>query len=45
MRLIASLADFSVAGRIIIHLKLSFVADRPPPLHIAYQELLVVASP
>jgi hypothetical protein len=28
-------------GRIIDHLKLSFVADRPPPPHIACQELLM----
>jgi len=27
--------------RIIGHLKLSFVAERPPPPHIAYKELLM----
>jgi len=26
------------------HLKLTFVADKPPPLHIAYQELLMAAE-
>jgi len=28
----------------IDHLKLSFVADRPPPPGIAYQEVLVAAE-
>jgi len=30
---------------LINHLKLSFVADRPPPPHIAYQEVLMAAEP
>ena len=30
--------------RIIDHLKLAFVAERPPPPHIAYQEVLMAAE-
>ncbi len=44
MKLIAFLKDFSVVDRIIDHLKLSFVGHRPPPPHIAYQELLRAAE-
>jgi hypothetical protein len=33
-----------VVDRIIDHLKLTFVAERPPPPHIAYQELLMAAE-
>jgi len=29
---------------IIDHLKLTFVADRPPPPRVAYQELLMAAE-
>ncbi|MBC7350264.1 MAG: acid--CoA ligase [Candidatus Aminicenantes bacterium] len=31
MRLIAFLTDYAVVDRIIHHLKLTFVAERPPP--------------
>jgi hypothetical protein len=44
MRITAFLTDYAVADRIISHLKLSFIADRPPPLHIAPQELLMAAE-
>ena len=44
MKVITFLADYSVVDRIINHLKLTFVADRPPPPHIAYQELLLAAE-
>lgn len=44
MRIIAFLTDFSVVDRIIDHLKLTFVAERPPPPHLAYQEVLVAAE-
>jgi hypothetical protein len=30
--------------RIINHLKLTFIAAKPPPPHIAYQELLMAAE-
>jgi len=33
-----------VVDRIIGYLKLTFVADRPAPLHIAYQEVLMTAE-
>jgi hypothetical protein len=44
MKIIAFLTDYPVVDRIINHLKLSFVADRPLPPHIAYQELLMAAE-
>lgn len=44
MRIIAFITDFSVVDRIINHLKLTFVADKPPPPHIAYQEVLMAAE-
>jgi hypothetical protein len=33
-----------VVDKIIDHLKLSFIAERPPPSHIVYQEVLVAAE-
>jgi hypothetical protein len=33
-----------VVDRIINHLKLTFDAAKPPPLHLAYQELLMAAE-
>jgi len=44
MRIIAFLTDYSVVDRIINHLKLTFVASKPPPPHIAYQEFLMAAE-
>jgi hypothetical protein len=44
MRIIAFLTDFSVVDRIIHHLKLTFVADKPPPPQVAFQELLMAAE-
>jgi hypothetical protein len=44
MRVIAFLTDFSVVDRIINHLELSFVADKPPPPLIAFQEVLTAAE-
>jgi transposase len=32
MKIIAFLTDYAVVDRIIGHLKLTFVADKPPPL-------------
>jgi len=43
MKVIAFLTDFSVVDRIINHLKLTFVAERPPP-RVVYQELLMAAE-
>jgi len=45
MKIIAFLTDFSVVDRIIDHLKLTFVADKPPPSKAAFQEYLVAADP
>jgi hypothetical protein len=44
MRVIAFLTDYAVVDRIINHLKLTFVAERPPPSQIAYQEVLMAAE-
>ena len=44
MRIIAFLTDFSVVDRIINYLKLTFVADKPPPPGIAFQEVLMAAE-
>ena len=44
MKVIAFLTDYSVVDRIINHLKLTFVADKPPPPQVAYQELLMAAE-
>jgi hypothetical protein len=44
MRIITFLTDYAVLDRTINHLKLSFIADRPPPPNIAYQELLMAAE-
>ena len=44
MKIIAFITDFIVVDRIINHLKLSFVAERPPPAHLAYQEFLMAAE-
>ena len=44
MKIIAFLTDYAVVDRIIGHLKLTFVADKPPPPHRAYQELLMAAE-
>jgi hypothetical protein len=35
---------YAVVDRIIDHLKLTFVADKPPPPHLAHQEVLVAAG-
>jgi len=43
MRIIAFLTDYALKDKIIDHLKLTFVAQRPPP-HIAYKELLMPAE-
>ena len=44
MKVIAFLSDFSAVDRIIKHLKLTFVAERPPPPWVVYQELLMAAE-
>ena len=44
MKIIAFLTDYAVVDKIIHHLKLTFVAERPPPAHLAYQEVLMAAE-
>jgi hypothetical protein len=44
MRVIAFLTDHAVVDRIIDHLKLTFVAERPPPPQVAFQEYLMAAE-
>ena len=44
MRIIAFLTDFSMVDRIIHHLKLTFVADKPPPPQVVFQKLLMAAE-
>ncbi|MBN1273070.1 MAG: acid--CoA ligase [Candidatus Aminicenantes bacterium] len=34
MRIISFITDYAVVDRIINHLKLTFVAERPPPPHM-----------
>jgi hypothetical protein len=44
MRIIAFLTDHKVVDRIINHLNLTFIADKPPPPLLAYQEVLLDAE-
>ncbi len=44
MKVIAFITNYPVVDKIINHLKLTFVAERPPPPHIACQEVLMAAE-
>jgi len=44
MRIIAFLTDHAVVDRIIDHLKLTFIASKPPPPSTVYQEVLAAAT-
>jgi len=44
MKVIAFLMEYAVVDRIIGHLKMTFVAERPPPPQRAYQEVLMAAE-
>jgi hypothetical protein len=44
MKVISFLTDYAVVDRIIDHPKLTFVAERPPPAHLTYQEVLPAAE-
>jgi hypothetical protein len=44
MKVIAFLTDYDVVDRIIRHLELTFVAEKPPPAQVAYQEVLMAAE-
>ena len=45
MQIISYIEDPKVIDKIILHLKLTFQSERPPPPKIARQELLIAASP
>jgi len=44
MKVLAFLTDYPVVDKIINHLRLTFVTERPPPPHFAYQEVLTAAE-
>ncbi|TRZ92590.1 acid--CoA ligase [bacterium] len=44
MKVVAFITEFGVVDRIIDHLKLRFVAAKPPPSWIAYQEVLMAVE-
>jgi len=44
MKVVAFITDYQAIDRIIDHLKLRFIAERPPP-ECAFQDLLMVADP
>lgn len=44
MKIIAFIEDYNVIVRIIGHLKLTFVTERPLPPHNVQQELLMAAE-
>jgi len=44
MKVIAFLTDYAVVDRIIDHLKLTFVADKPPPSRVFEQVALMAAE-
>jgi hypothetical protein len=44
MKIIAFLTGYPVVDKIINHLKLIFVASKPPPPHIAYKAVLMAAE-
>jgi hypothetical protein len=43
-RIISFLSEYAVVDRIIDHLKLNFVAERPAQAHLARQEVLIAAE-
>jgi len=45
MKVVAFLMEHAVVDRIIEHLKLTFMAERPPPAQVSLQELLWEADP
>ncbi len=44
MKVIAFITEYAVVDRIIDHLKLRFVADKPPPSHVFEQVALIAAE-
>jgi transposase len=44
MKVIVFITEYAVVDRIIDHLKLRFVADKPPPSHVFEQVALTAAE-
>jgi len=44
MKIIAFITEYAVVDRIIDHLKLTFVADKPPPSHVFEQVALTATE-
>jgi len=44
MKVVAFISDYRAADRIIDHLKLRFVAEKPPPSHVFQQVALMAAE-
>ena len=44
MKVVSFLTEYAVVDRIIRHLKLTFVAEKPPPAHVFEQVALMVAE-
>ena len=44
MSIIAFIEDHKVIDKIIAHLKLTFMAERPPPSQVVQQQLLMAAE-
>jgi len=44
MKVVAFITEYAVVDRIIDHLKLTFVADKPPPSHVIEQVALTAAE-
>jgi len=44
MKVVAFITEFGAVDRIIDHIKLTFVADKPPPSHVFEQVALTAAE-
>ncbi len=44
MKIVAFISDYRAVDRIIDHLKLRFVAEKPPPSHVFEQVALTAAE-
>lgn len=44
MKVVAFITDYQAVDRIIDHLKLRFVAEKPPPSYVAEQVALIAAE-
>ena len=44
MKVVAFITEYAVVDRIMEHLKLTFVAEKPPPAHVFEQVALIAAE-